>query len=244
MPDAPEYGRLGRFFCSALITAGGSGSRMGGEKPKQFIELDGVPAVARTLAVFEACPFIREIVVSARAGEETLYRELADRYGITKLTAVATGGETRQESALNGLKAVSDRSDFLLIHDAARCLVTERIIADTLAAAVKYGCAAAAHRSADTVKRADRSGFVAETLDRETIWLAQTPQVFQTKIYRAVAYYSAENGFEATDDCALAERVGYRVKLVECGSENLKLTYPEDVGAALCILRSSEEKAT
>lgn len=231
---------LSRYHNTALIAAGGSGERMGAGIAKQFIEVGGLPAVVRTLLVFQKSPLITDIVVVGRPGDEELYREFASHYGIDKLAAVAEGGETRQESVLSGLKCVSDKSRFLLIHDAVRCLVTGELIQRTLEAAHKHGCSCAGHGITDTVKKIEK-GAIVETLDRSSLWLAATPQVFQTRIYRAVAYYAAENDFESTDDASLAEHVGYKVCPVDCGNTNIKLTYPGDVELAEFILKSRGE---
>ena len=111
-------------------------------------------------------------------------------------------------------------------------------------AAYKYGAATAAHKSTDTVKIADSKGFIDNTVDRNTVWLAQTPQVFKTKLYRAAAYYAKESGFTGTDDCSLVENIKRRVKLVDVGRDNIKITCPEDIDNAVMIIRKREGKTS
>jgi 2-C-methyl-D-erythritol 4-phosphate cytidylyltransferase len=140
-------------FNSAIIVAGGSGTRaMTDGTTKQMKTVLGIPVVARTVSTFESCPFINEIIVVAKREEIPLYDSMQVTYGWKKLVAVVAGGETRQESVLNGFKKISDKSDFVYIHDAARCLVTESMIAAVGHAAVFHGAAIAAHKASDTVK--------------------------------------------------------------------------------------------
>lgn len=227
-----EDGR--RFFHSAVLLAAGSGSRFSGEIKKQFVEIGGVPALLRTARVFAACPRVGEIVVVAPQSDVDGCRNLLRE--VEKVTKVIAGGKTRQQSAKRGFDAINPKADFVAIHDAARCLVTEKMLNDTFDAAYRYGAAAAAEKAVDTVKRADVNGMVRETLNREEIWLAKTPQVFQAEVYRAACYLAERDGFSGTDDLSLAERLGFPVKLVPCGEENPKLTYPSDVPRMEAIL--------
>lgn len=235
---------LDRHFNSAVIVAAGKGTRMGNElyKTKQLTSLDGIPVIIRTLRQFEACDFINEIVVVAREEEIPLYDELLPEYSAKRVTKVVPGGATRQLSVLEGFKAVSADSEYVAIHDGARCLVTPEMIAKVFEQAYIYGAATAAERSRDTIKKADKSGFVDTTIDREYLWHAQTPQIFRTDVYRASAYIAQKNGYTVTDDCMLAENIGFKIKLVDCGHENIKLTTPDDFYTASAILRLREDR--
>ncbi len=225
-------------FTSAIIAAAGCGSRMCSDSgtTKQLMELCGLPVIVRTLRAFEECELINEIIVVARRDEVEIYEKYTKDYGFSKISAVVVGGDTRQESVLCGFEAISDESDFVAIHDGARCLITPKMIDAVLFEAFRKGAATAATKATDTVKRADGTGFISETVQREGLWLAQTPQVFKTELYRAAAYVSKEEGFSATDDNSLAEHVGFQVKLVDCGSENIKITTPVDLIVAEAIL--------
>ena len=229
-------------FTSAIIAAAGCGSRMCDEsgKTKQLMELCGIPVIVHTLRAFEKCEQINEIIVVARRDEVEIYEKYKSDYGFSKISAVVVGGDTRQESVLRGFEAISDKSDFVAIHDGARCLTTSEMIDAVLFEAFRKGAATAATKATDTVKRADGKGFISETIEREGLWLAQTPQVFKTELYRAAAYVSKEDGFAATDDNSLAEHVGFQVKLVDCGSENIKITTAVDLSIAEVILRRRE----
>ncbi|NLK40007.1 MAG: 2-C-methyl-D-erythritol 4-phosphate cytidylyltransferase [Clostridiales bacterium] len=226
-------------FTSAIIVAAGSGTRM--EDPtgrtKQLIELCGQPIAVRTLVEFEKSDYIDEIILVTRKDEKEIFRSLIERYGIKKIRAIAKGGDTRQQSVLSGFSKISSNSKYVAIHDGARCLITQEMIGAVVATAYSCGAAVAGCRIYDTVKIADSSGLVMSTLDRDKLWLAQTPQVFKSDLYRAAAYTALEDGYTATDDCALVERIGNIVKMVDCGPENLKITTPRDISYAAFLLK-------
>lgn len=223
-------------FTSAVIAAAGAGTRMNSDKTKQLMTLCGIPVIVRTLSAFEECQLIDEIIVAAREDETELYDEFIRRYKFKKIKAVVKGKSTRQESVLAGFEAVSDNAEFVAIHDGARCLITPEQIEKVVRAAYSSGAATAACKVSDTVKRVNLNGVIEETIDRDSIWLAQTPQVFKTELYRAAAYVAKDEGFVATDDNMLAENIGYPVKAVDCTKENLKLTTPFDLALAEAIL--------
>ena len=223
-------------FTSAIIAAGGSSLRFEGNLTKQMTPICGVPLIVHTLRAFEQTECIHEIIICAKRSEIDYYEEIVQKNGFKKVRAVVAGGNTRQESVLNGLRAVSDKSKYVAISDGARCLVTPEQIKSVCLAAYKYGAATAAHKSTDTVKIADSKGFIDSTIDRNTVWLAQTPQVFKTKLYRAAAYTALEKEFEATDDNMLVEFVKHPIRLVECGTENIKVTTIDDLNIATTVI--------
>lgn len=232
-------------FNSVIIVAAGTGERMGNisGKSKQMAELCGIPVVVRSILAFEACDFINEIIVVAKENEIGCYENLIAAYNLKKTARVVRGSNTRQKSVLEGLAAVSSKSEYLAIHDAARCLVTSDIIKEVFTQAYIYGAAVAAEKMTDTVKKSDNYECVSETIDRTWLWRAQTPQIFKTDIYRAAAYIAQTEETEVTDDSALAENIGFKVKLVDCGSENIKLTKPSDMAVARAILELRERNA-
>lgn len=231
-------------FTSAIILAGGSGTRLGADIPKQHLLLDGKEIVVRSMLAFEACECIHEIVIVCREGEEPLYEDYKSRYGITKLARVTVGGATRSDSALAGFEAISKASRFVAIHDAARCLITTADIERTVCAAYAFGAATAATKATDTIKLADEKGFIESTIDREKVYLAQTPQVFSRNVYMTAAYAAKRDGVGATDDNALVERMGFKVKLVETTSPNMKVTHAEDLIYAETILNERGTPST
>lgn len=233
-----------KHFVSAVILAAGSGERFSADVKKQLYELDGIPVAVRTLIAFENSDVIDEIVLVVRSDEIDVMHDLALKYGITKLRSVIAGGASRQESSLIGFDAVNPKADFVAFHDGARCLVTDEVIKAVVSDAMKYGAAVAAEKAVDTVKIASDDGFVSDTPDRKKIWLAKTPQVFMANMYRAGAYMARKDGATVTDDAMLAERLGFKVKLTDCGHENIKITTQDDVSVALAIIgkRKAAEK--
>lgn len=227
-------------YTSAIIAAAGLSERFGGDVTKQMTELCGVPLLIHTLRAYEQAECIHEIVLVAKPNELPAWEKLCREHGITKLSAIVEGGYTRQASVLNGLDAINKKSKFVAIADGARCLITPEQIRLVCRAAYKYKAATAAHRATDTVKLADKKGFIDSTADRDTVWLAQTPQVFKAKLYRAAAYTALKKGFSATDDNSLVENIGYPIRLVECGAQNIKITTREDIAVAEGIFAERE----
>ena len=225
---------------AAIVLAAGASTRMGGEIPKQLIEINGKPVMIHSLLAFEMSDFISEIVLVTPDGCEREYRRIAKSFGISKLSAVVAGGDTRTKSAMNGFKKLGADVKFVAIHDAARCLVTPEIIDRVCMSAVKYNAATAATRSTDTVKISEKNKFVDHTEDRNHVWLAQTPQVFLCDLYRAASYIAEGSHLSLTDDNALIENVNHKVRLVECGKYNMKITTPEDLIVAEALLKARE----
>ncbi|MBQ2308997.1 MAG: 2-C-methyl-D-erythritol 4-phosphate cytidylyltransferase [Clostridia bacterium] len=224
-------------FTSAIIAAAGLSERFGGTETKQMTKLCGTPVLLHTLKAFENTECIHEIIIVAKENEIPYWQEACKEYKITKLTKIVVGADTRQKSVMNGLEAVDERSKFVAIADGARCLITPEQITSVCRSAYKYKAATAAHRATDTVKVADSKGFIDSTADRNSVWLAQTPQVFKTKLYRAAAVIAVEKKFEGTDDNSLVEFIGHPIRLVECGSQNIKITTYDDLAAARGILK-------
>ncbi len=226
-------------FTSAIIAAAGLSTRFGnGSKQKALI--GNIPVLIHTVRTYEICDCIDEIIIVAKEDEIPFWEEACKKYELSKVSRIVAGGRTRQSSVRHGLDAVDKRSKFVAIADGARCLTTPAQITDVCRAAYKYKAATAAHRSTDSVKIADKKGFVSESPDRDTVWLAQTPQVFSTKLYRAAAYTALKEKFTATDDNSLVENIKHPIRLVECGAQNIKITTSEDIAVAQAIIEKRE----
>ena len=210
---------------SGIILAGGSSTRYGTGENKTLAKLCGRPVLEYSLRVFLQSPLVEEVVLAARAGEETLLRELATALCPQKPTTIVTGGADRADSVKNALEAA--RCEIVLIHDGARPLVTAAMLADCLAALEQADGATLAVPSRDTVKLADENEMVVGTTDRSRTWLVQTPQAFRREELLALHRALTERE-TVTDDCMLLERAGRRVKLVAGSYRNLKITTPED----------------
>ena len=220
---------------AAIILAAGDSKRMGVVN-KLFYRINGIPVLAHTLIAYQKCPLIREIVVVAKPEDFTKIQELKQKYGITKLTQMANGGATRQESAKNGVEKLSDKVKFIAIADGARCLTTPTQITKVCLSAYRQMAACAAHKVTDTVKRATVLNNTTETVARDNLWEMQTPQVFNSSLYKAAMLKAQDEEFAATDDATLVEKLGYRVHLIECGIGNIKITTVEDIPFAEAVI--------
>lgn len=215
---------------SAVIVAAGKGSRMGADKNKVFLNLMGKTILERTVEIFENAPIIDEVVVVTNDIEEC--SGLLKSY--KKIAAIVPGGATRQESVKNGLMSIT--GDIVAIHDGARVLLQEKELNSAIEAAEKYGAAAVGVKSKDTLKKADKNGFIEKTVDREYIYNIQTPQVFKTSEIKRMHLLAEDSSF--TDDCALAESFGTRIKIVDGSYDNIKITTPDDLDVAEKILKN------
>ena len=224
------------------MVAAGNSSRMGEGISKQLLKLQEIPVVVHTLLAFEKAETIDEIVVAAKKEELPLYQDFATAFHITKLKKVVFGGETRQESVKKAFSVISDHTEFVAIHDGARCLITPQEITRVCETAYQTGAATAAIRAEETVK-SEKSGLIGETLDRKHIWLSRTPQVFKTNVYRVALAITERDGITSTDDCALVEYIDYRIRLVECSKHNIKITTAEDIPFAEAVLAMRKTEA-
>ncbi len=226
---------------AALIVAAGRGSRAGPGAPKQYRPLAGEPVLRRTLAAFATHPGISAILAVIHSDDEEAYRKAAG--GLPKLCAPAFGGETRQASVLAGLEALarSDPPDLVLIHDGARPFVSARIISDCIEALAAHAGALAALAVTDTIRRGN-DRLAGETVSRDGLWRAQTPQAFR---FEAIldAHKKAAGG-NHTDDVAVAARAGLEVALVEGDEDNIKITSAADLARAERMLNSRGETRT
>ena len=222
---------------AAVILAAGSGTRMLSDVTKQRMYIRGESVLHRSVRIFSECENINSIVVVCRADEmEWAESELSD---ILKPCSIISGGKTRAESAKLGFWAIPDDSDFVAIHDGARCLVTRDIIESVVSAAVFSGAATASTPVTDTLKRVNSDSKIVETIPRESIYSASTPQVFSTLLYKK-ALSMAENIEAFTDDNMLIEALGHEVVCVDTGRENIKITTPDDISYAEYILGKRE----
>ena len=226
---------------AAIILAGGTGTRMKSATTKQMMLLLGKPVIVRTLEAFEACPRIDEIVVAVRPEERIAITLLCEKYSITKCHALVIGGDTRQESAVRGLSALSDDVQYIAIHDAARPLITPAQIGRVVTFAYAYHAATAVTSVVDTVKTVNNRGFIDSTISRDTVKLAATPQVFHRRYYEAAVKYAQDKGVSVTDDNSLMELIGQRVRAVDTGRENIKITEAGDIPLAEAILKRRGE---
>ena len=227
---------------TAIIVAAGTSQRMGFDK--LFADLGGRPVVAWSVAAFQACEVVGEIILVTRPEKEQGFRELAQTEGWNKLRAILPGGAQRHLSVWNGLQMVASDAgeNYVAVHDGARPLVTPGMIARCLDLAQRSGAACCASPVTDTLKRADAEGRIVSGVDRTNLWAMQTPQTFSLPLllraYRAVL----DAGETVTDETSALERIGQPVSLLNSGDFNLKITYPQDLELARHLLQSRGDR--
>lgn len=227
--------KKGPPFVTAIIPAAGASRRMGGGN-KLLMDLEGVPVLGRTLLALESCDIIREIIIAAAEDTIVTYAELGKSLGITKLTKVVKGGDTRQESVYKAALEADERAKYLAVHDGARPLVTREVVENVCKGAFLHTCAAAGVAVHDTIKQVDRSGHVEQTVDRETLRAMQTPQAADKNLLLAALKDALDHGVTVTDECAALERLGARPVITEGSFENIKITTPVDLQFARAVL--------
>ena len=218
----------------AIVPAAGSGERLGLKTKKPFVLLGGVPIVVRTLKALGASKAVDAIIVATDKDSIKRMKGLVKKYALKKVLDVVRGGRTRLGSVRNCLDKVRGAYDVILIHDCARPLVERDTIDKAVAAARRYGACVTAVPETDTVKLAGEKMSVKRTLDRRSVYRAQTPQAFRRDIIKKA--YSSKNTCRATDDSALVENMGGKVRILVGSYRNIKITTKEDLKLAEVLL--------
>lgn len=221
----------------AIILAAGRGKRMGAKVNKQFLLLDGKPILYYTLNAFNSNENIDEIVlVAAEAEIDICRREIVEKYNFNKVISIVAGGKERQNSVLNGLKALNC-CDIVLIHDGARPFVSLKVISDGIEYARRYGACACGMKPIDTIKVRNDQGFSSKTLKRDELFAVQTPQCFKYDIIRKCHEEIDKLGILVTDDTMVAEMFNSKVYLYEGDYSNMKITTAQDLSIGEKILK-------
>lgn len=220
----------------AVIVSGGKGSRMGADVPKQYLDLKGVPVLARTMTAFCDMEFIDNIVLVLPKDEWETFKSLPYAFG--REIHLAAGGARRQDSVRSGLKVLESlqTDGIAVIHDGARPLVTESIVKEGVELCIRHGASACGMKPKDTIKVRGEDGFSSETLDRDSLFSVQTPQVFDLQKILTAHERLEASGETVTDDTAAYEKYIGRVYLYEGSYENIKITTPEDMAVAEAIV--------
>ncbi len=228
---------------AGIIVAGGVGDRFGRTGGKQLARVLGASVLGHTLRAFERCEAIDEVILVVHPDRVAEYA--AEAVHATKVSAIVAGGETRQDSVIAGLTALSVDVDIVVVHDGARPLVTPEIIAEAVEHLASCGVdgVVVGHPAYDTIKRVDADGAIRSTEDRSSLWVAQTPQVFRASRLRQAYGAAEEEGFIGTDDASLVERHGGRVVMLLGPRDNLKVTVPEDLAVVERLLEARTEQS-
>ena len=228
---------------AGIVLAGGRGSRMQSDVPKQYMELLGKPLLYYALKAFEDSDVEQVVLVTAEGDEEYCKKELVERFGFTKVTAIVAGGAERYASVWNGLKSLKDREpEYVLIHDGARPLVTTDLINRLVTETEHYGACVAGMPVKDTIQMTDEQGVITLTPKRDSLWTAQTPQSFEfSLVYDAYERLMEEPEINVTDD-AMVVGMYYDIpiQMVRGSYTNMKVTTPEDLVLAEAFLKKRE----
>ncbi len=219
-----------------IFPAAGAGKRMGVGKNKVFLELSGISILLRSLQKFSIVPAVGQLIVVAAKGEVNIVEQLLQKVQGLKPCCIVEGGTERQYSIANGLAHLDTDADIVLVHDAARPLVSSSTIEGVICMAREKGAAVAAVRAKNTIKVVAEDGSVEATPPRIGLWEVQTPQGFRREVLEFAYEKAAADGFLGTDDASLVERLGERVFIVESDYSNLKITTPEDLWIAEALL--------
>ena len=222
---------------SAIIVAAGQGTRMQGQPRKQYLSLGGIPILARTLAIFDKCDRIKQIILVIPQDDfDFCQKNIVEPAGLTRKIIKVPGGAHRQESVYNGLKKVDPDCRIVVIHDGVRPFVQHEQLIECIDGAREAGACIMGVPAYETLKQADASDHIIRTLKRDDVWLAQTPQAFRHDLIRRAHDRAQMEGYFATDDACLVEKLGATVKIISGSRNNIKITIKEDLEMAQSIL--------
>jgi 2-C-methyl-D-erythritol 4-phosphate cytidylyltransferase len=218
---------------SAIIVAAGKGIRMKGATRKQYLELSGKPILSYSLISFDACTLIGEIfLVVPKEDINDCQKNIISVLDLKKKVHLVPGGVHRQDSVFNGLLSISKKTETVVIHDGVRPFIRSEDLMSCILCAKDVGACILGTPASDTLKRVDKSQMIEETLDRESIWLTQTPQAFQYDLILKAHETARQDGVIGTDDASLVERLGLDVKIINGSKLNIKITIEEDLTVA------------
>ncbi len=222
----------------AVIVSAGIGQRFMEGRKKQFFSLAGKPILAHTLDQFDACPLVRSILlVVGQEDQDYCLSEIVEKFHYRKISQVIPGGKQRQDSVRNGLDALTPDAEIIAIHDGVRPFVTREMIEESIRSAIRFGAVIIAMPVKDTIKMAHSDGTVLKTLERESLYQAQTPQTFHASLIKEAYLKAKEDGFVGTDDATLVERLGKKIHILPGSYTNIKITTFEDLMLAELILK-------
>ncbi|MBR0485984.1 MAG: 2-C-methyl-D-erythritol 4-phosphate cytidylyltransferase [Oscillospiraceae bacterium] len=219
---------------SAILVCAGNASRMGGIN-KILMPLKNTTVIGVCMSAFQNCPDVAEIIIVTKEENFQPIRNIADDLHISKLAHITTGGDTRQQSVMQGLKLVSKESSYIAVHDGARPLVKTEHISKVIQDARVFGGATLGVPVKDTIKVVD-GGLITDTPPRASLWITQTPQVFRKRLYFEAVDFALEHNLDFTDDCQLVEAVGGKIYMTQGDYTNIKITTPEDREIAEVLL--------
>lgn len=222
----------------AIIPAGGKGTRINSNLPKQYLTFHNKELIAYTIEVFQSNNSIDEIIIAAQKDFFNLLYTIKEKYQFTKISKIIEGGSERQFSVFNAIKSIkADDDDIVLVHDAVRPLLPQNILEKSIQTAVEFGSSVVAIKAKDTLIKGNN--FIEEYVDRNEIYYVQTPQVFKYKIFLSAMKKAEEDNFLGTDESMVVRHAGYSIKIVEGSSLNFKITTEDDIKLFELILHNN-----
>ncbi|MFH1050458.1 MAG: 2-C-methyl-D-erythritol 4-phosphate cytidylyltransferase [bacterium] len=233
--------KISEVNCTVIVPAAGKGKRFGNTLPKQFLELNKIPVIIRTLMIFEKMDEIKNVVIAIDTSYQKLLQDYIKQFNILKKITIIKGGKERQDSIFNALKTEAVKNaDIILVHDAVRPFVSHNLCKKIIVAVQKHSAAIPGIVPKDTIKRINSKGFAVETPTRNMLRNIQTPQGFKKDIFLEIYRLMESNKMFVTDDASLAEQLGFKVKIVEGEEQNIKITSEIDLLLADSILKKTE----
>ena len=230
---------------SAIIVAAGKGLRMNDPTRKQYLDLGGRPILAHSVIIFDRCELIDKIfLVLPKEDIEYCRQNIVPSMELKNGLNLVSGGEQRQNSVYNGLQAIDKNTDTVVIHDGARPFIQPHELESCILGARKFGACILGLRAGDTVKHVGKSGFIEKTLERDRIWLAQTPQAFKYELIMRAHQIARRDGYTGSDDASLVERLGKDVRIINGSKNNMKITVREDLVMARAMLDAINRQPT
>ena len=215
---------------------------MGQGAPKQYRSLGGIPLLVYSLQTLQQVDSITDIVLSVpESDRDYCWNQIVAPFKLIKVTQIVAGGARRQDSVRQGIMAISDQPDIIVVHDGARPFVRRQVVEAVIVEAERIGASVAAYPMQDTLKRVNDRGMIEETLNREEIWQIQTPQAFRYDLLMNAHLQAQQEGWEVTDDAALIEKMGNSVSVVKGNPWNLKITTPQDLIIGEALIKAREE---
>ncbi len=222
---------------AAIVVAAGKGSRLDAGVRKQYLQIAGRSILSHTLARIDPCPQVASIHLAVPAADfEYCRRQILPEADLRCAVTLVAGGEERQNSVCNALEVLQDKTGLVAVHDGVRPLITPDLVTECVRCAAQSGACVPAIPADETIKKADTRRWVTETVDRDGLWLVQTPQVFYTELLLRAHRQATRDGCSGTDDASLVERLGHRVRLITGSKINIKITTASDLPIAEALL--------
>lgn len=222
----------------AIIVAGGSGSRMGSNVPKQFLSVNGLPVLMHTLLAFHNSSSKPQLILALPAAFHSYWQQLCQTHNFNIEHTLVTGGQTRFHSVKAAFGTITDTNSIIAVHDAVRPLISPLLIDSAYNLAAQKGNAIVAVKSRDSVRLLRNDASTSTSLNRDEVYLVQTPQTFQYGQLAKAYLQDYQDAF--TDDASVVEAAGFSINLIEGDLQNFKLTFPEDIAIAELIFRNRE----